>query len=180
MSVFCRPSGALKLSGRHPQLKLRAIFFRACGTEESFCDGVGLCRWWRRLFFRVLAVADERRAEHDKRDANPPDPRDAFVKKNHRRERREHEAQRGERPEKTDFAFRHQNQQADEEQRFEENAHQDLRIGHAGFDDADDFGGCHAMNVADARDALLQKNDAGGLEDEADNQNQKQLNHKSW
>jgi hypothetical protein len=32
VGIFCRPSGAFHFSTANPQLKLRAVFFRACGA----------------------------------------------------------------------------------------------------------------------------------------------------
>src|ERR1019366_2903649 len=115
---------------------------------------------------------------HDQNHANPARGGNLFAEEPNRREGRKHEAQRGERPEETDFAFRHQNQQAAEKQRLEKHAEQDLRVGGAGFEDAENFTGGVAVHVADVRHALFQKDDAGGLEHESDEQNQKQFNHK--
>ena len=47
---------------------------------------------WRRSFsLGMFAEADKRRADYDQNDADPPDPRNVFAKKNHRRKRREDE-----------------------------------------------------------------------------------------
>ena len=91
----------------------------------------------------------------------------------------EDEAQGGQRPEKTHVALRHQNQQADEKQRFKKHAQQDLRIGRAGLDRRGRFRRqCTPFMSPICVHAFFQQDDAGGLEDETDKQNQEQFYHK--
>ena len=66
-----------------------------------------------------------------------------------------------------------------EKQRLEKDAEQDLRIGRAGLDDAEDFSGGVAVHVTDVRHAFFQQDDAGGFKSEADEENQKQFNHNT-
>jgi hypothetical protein len=56
--IFCRPSGAWLVLTFHPQLKLRAIFFRACGAKTfdsraffiGFPPFIFLLHLWPRRF----------------------------------------------------------------------------------------------------------------------------------
>jgi len=88
----------------------------------------------------VFAVADEGGADHDENDTDPAGGGNALTEKPDRGKGGEDEAQTGERPEETDVAFRHQHEEAEEEESFEEDAGKDLRTGGAGFGDAENLG----------------------------------------
>ena len=146
--------------------------------QSGFSVVLRLAIGWRRGFIlRLLAIADESRADDDEHHANPAHARDAFVQEPDRGKGGEHKTQSRQRPEETDVAPGHQNEQAAEKQRLKKHAEQDLRIGGAGLANAEDFGGGDAVHVADVRHALFQQHDTGGFKGEADQQNQKQFYH---
>ena len=123
------------------------------------------------MWFGMLAVADEGGADHNKNDAGPARGGNFFIKEDQGRKSRHHKAERRQRPKETDVAARHEQQKTGEEKRLEEDAYEDIRIGDAAADDASDLSRGDLFNITDLSNAFFEEDDAGGFEDQSDEQN---------
>jgi hypothetical protein len=136
-------------------------------TDLSFaCDG--LIGRLRGIFLRLFAVTDDDRTNNNEHHADPADGRDIFIQKPDGGKGRKNETQSGQRPDETDVAPGHHDQQADKEQRFKKNTRENLRAGRAGLDDAKNFRRARHFHFADVRHSFFQENDSGGFKDESD------------